>query len=373
MPLKRTKRFLIAICLIVFLLIVGGGLFVKFNTVAAAEITDTYLRPWLGNTNVLYLEQWYFNLSDMLDQITHKGKPAKGPTFLDQNNLSSLDIPNNLHLRAIPPNPNFQALPNEGVWHDKPLKLFPGKEVMAYTFIRPDNDRSFANVTIVAIDTKAINLGSVAGTKEPGSMAGNPGPGKVPADIINSGKLVAAFDGGFQYRDGQYGMIVGDKTYLPLKPNLGTLVGYKNGSLKIINYTGQDLGKDVAFVRQNCPILIDNGILTAENPTSSKIWGRTVTDNMYTWRSGIGLTPEGNLLYAVGNNLTPLTLSYALKIAGAENAMQLDINANWVRFNIFNPTSTGSYTSATLTQDLRDGTKQYLNGYKKDFFYLYQK
>ena len=97
------------------------------------------------------------------------------------------------------------------------------------------------------------------------------------------------------------------------------------------------------------------------------------TINFYTWRSGIGITKEGNLLYAVGNNLTPTTLAAALKSAGAVNAIQLDINPTWVRFNIFTSLGGGEYNSTTLTKELKDGSKQYLNGYEKDFFYLYQK
>jgi uncharacterized membrane protein len=60
-------------------------------------------------------------------------------------------------------------------------------------------------------------------------------------------------------------------------------------------------------------------------------------------------------------------------MAGAANAIQLDINPFWVRFNIFEPKENGGYTSTTLTKDLKNGSKDYLNGYGKDFFYVYKK
>lgn len=246
-------------------------------------------------------------------------------------------------------------------------------ESMAYTFIRPDPARPYAFVTIAQIDGRRITIGSVAGTKEPGGPAGNPGPGIIPKDVVENGRLVAAFDGGFQYRDGQYGMIVGDKTYLPLKNDLGTLVGYSDGSFKILNYTGEPLGNGVAFVRQNCPILIENGDISVVSQKSKALWGRTFSSGIYTWRSGLGVTRQGNLLYAVGNNLTPETLANALKSAGATNAIQLDINPNWVRFNIFDLVSPGQYKTLTLTKALKDESAQYLHGYTKDFFYLYKK
>lgn len=244
---------------------------------------------------------------------------------------------------------------------------------MAYTFVRPDPTRPFTYVTLVQMDMTKMLLMAVAGTKQPGGVIGNPGPGVIPSDIVSSGNLIAAFDGGFQYRDGEYGMVVGDKTYVPLKQGVGTLVGYKNGTLKIVNYQGQDLGKDVSFIRQNCPILVENGQVFALNENNKKLWGRTFNADIFTWRSGIGITKNGNLIYAVGNNLGPESLAEALKMAGAENAIQLDINPFWVRFNIFDTNGDGTYKISTLTKDLKDGSKAYLEGYSKDFFYLYKK
>jgi len=49
-------------------------------------------------------------------------------------------------------------------------------------------------------------------------------------DTQNSGKLIAAFNGGFQEKDGHYGMIVEIKTYLPLQKDLATLVAYNNAN-----------------------------------------------------------------------------------------------------------------------------------------------
>ena len=207
-------------------------------------------------------------------------------------------------------------LKDEGFWFDKKLNIFPNQEILAYTYVRPDVSRPYANVTLIQADMRYLNVMAVAGQKQPGGPIGNPGPGIIPSDIVQGGRLVAAFDGGFQYRDGKYGMIVGDKTYLPLKPNLGTFVGYTDGTFNIINYTGQDLGKKVAFVRQNSPILIQNSNLSVADPANKTLWGRTLTSDIYTWRSGVGITNNGNLIYAVGNNLTPTTLAIALKMGG---------------------------------------------------------
>lgn len=351
--------------------IVSGFIFIKLDTSAAAELTDKYLRPIFGDRQIIFAEKIFFNFSDKATKVVYNFKKPLAPQFLGSSADPGLST--SLNLKPIPPNPAFTALPDEGIWHNIALKIFPNKEVMAYTFVRPDSTRSFAIVSIVKIDTSSLTLGSVAGIYEPGGKVGKHGPGRVPTNIIQSGGLVAAFDGGFQYRDGAYGMIVGKAIYLPLKNGLGTVVGYNDGSIKIFDYNGQDLGSNASFVRQNGPMLIENGNITVTNPDSQQVWGRVVGAGTYTWRSGIGMTQDGELLFAAGNNLSPQTLAQALSVAGAVNAIQLDINPHWVRFNIFNSIGSGQYNSAPLNKDMADGSKEYLNGYQKDFFYLYKK
>ena len=362
------KTALIIITSILGLIIVLA-LFIKLDTQAAAEFTDNYLRPIFGNKNVVTLEKVFYNTSDKIDQLTSQG--GKSPSYTETDQIAPTG--GDMDVNPIPVNAKLIPLKNEGVWLWKKLNIFPSQEVLAYTFVRPDTTRPYANVTLIQADIGPLMLGDVAGTKQPGTPIGNPGPGMVPSNIVQNGLLVAAFNGGFQYRDGGYGMIVGNKTYLPLKNNLGTLVGYTNGSIKIVNYLGQDLGTNIAFIRQNCPILIENGILEVSNPQNHALWGRTDTTDIYTWRSGIGITAKGNLLYAVGNNINPTTLATALKMGGAINAIQLDINPFWVRFSVFNYLGNGNYSSTALMNGVYNGAKQFLGGYQKDFFFLYKK
>jgi hypothetical protein len=251
------------------LLAVAGIIFIKVNTSAAADFTDNVLRPLLGNDRTVALERIFFNASDSVQQLEYKNKTPDAPQFVQADGSSSSvpvsdtkTVDSDAFTSSLVPlqlPTAYKPLKNEGIWFDRPIGLFPGKHVAAYSFTRPDTDRSFAIVTLLKVDMTHIQISAVAGTKEPAAIIGNPGPGVVPQSVIDSNKLVAAFDGGFQYRDGKYGMIVGDKTYLPLQNNLGTIVGYKDGTYKILNYTGQDLGSNTTFVRQNCPILVDGG------------------------------------------------------------------------------------------------------------------
>lgn len=368
------KRFFLWIFCLGFIFVVAMVLFIKLNTEAAANFTDDVLRPIFGSNNVVAIEKVFFNGSDKINQFTSQFKKQESP-FIDSGSVITPETKSSTStLNFVPVLSHAKSsLPKEGEWENVPISVFPDQIVMADTFIRPDLSRPYAFVTLVQIDMTKFNLNSVAGTIEPAGKVGKPGPGIVPKDVQASGNLVAAFNGGFQYKDGQYGMIVGDKTYLPLKNDLATLVGHKDGKLEIVKYEGQDLGIDLSFVRQNCPMLVENGVVLANDTANRKLWGRTTTWEIQTWRSGIGITAQGNLIFAIGNSLSSSTLAEALKMAGAVNAMQLDINPNWVRFNIFNDFTNGQYFSKPIMQGIKDGSYEYLHGDRKDFFYLTKK
>ena len=351
-------------------------LFIKLDTAAAANLTDQFLRPMIGDNQVISLEGVYFSLSDIINQIEYKFiKPGNSFIVSDSAAISATSTAAQSSTLDLSPLSiaSDSASAGEGVWRNIPLSLFPGRIVLADTFVNPDPARPYALVTLVQMDMSQLRLWSVAGKQEPGGKVGKPGSGIVPQSVQTAGTLVAAFDGGFQYRDGQYGMVVGSTTYLPLKNGLATLVGYKDGSLAIIKYDGQYLGNNVSFVRQNCPMLIENGVVETQSNTNRQLWGRTITSSVYTWRSGIGITAKGNLIFAVGNSLLPSTLAAALASAGAVNAMQLDINPYWVRFNVFNNYHNGVYSHFTIMNGVFDGAYHYLHGYQKDFFYLVKK
>ena len=357
----------------VFVIIAIPASLIITNPQMAADVTDNYIRPIIGDAAVIYIEKIFYNTSDSVTRLTFHGTlPLSGQNQADISTTN--DQNSNLNLSPISPNSQMQNVAGEGIWKKVILDSFPNQEIAATTFIRPDKDRPYAVVTVMQLDMQKISLGIVAGLKEPGGSFGHPGAGKIPQQIIQDHRLIGAFNGGFLYNDGQYGMIAGGIPYAPLKQDTATLVGYTDGTLKIVNYTGQDFGSNVAFVRQNCPILINNGNLSVLDPKNKAAWGRTLTSETYTWRSGIGITKTGNLIYAGGNNLTPTTLAYALQSAGAMNAMQLDINPAWVSFTLFsqNP-QTGALTALPFMKDARDRSKQYIHGHNKDFFYLYKK
>jgi hypothetical protein len=253
------------------------------------------------------------------------------------------------------------------------LPQFKGAPLMARTIVRPDAARSYAIVALIQMNMHLMHLHSVAGTYYPGAELGHPGPGVIPAVDINGNKLVAGFNGGFQYKDGHYGMVVGTNTYVPLLVGSGSLTIYQDGSLAIDRYTLSVVPskKPIASIRQNGPLIVDKGGVTADAVSGGyQVWGRTTTNSIYTWRSGVGITKNGNLIYAVGPSLTAETLAKALQAGGAVEAIQLDINSFWVRFATFTPTGPGAYSYESILNTLQNGGSSYLHGYNKDFFYV---
>ena len=97
---------------------------------------------------------------------------------------------------------------------------------------------------------------------------------------------------------------------------------------------------DVRSVRQNLDLVVDDGRpvpgLDANDTTR---WGFTLGDQVYVWRSGVGVTADGALVYVAGPDLNITDLADVLVRAGAVRAMELDINTDWVNFSTYAPSS----------------------------------
>jgi hypothetical protein len=199
------------------------------------------------------------------------------------------------------------------------------------------------------------------------------GPGVIPAADAKSSALLAAFNGGFKFADGQYGLMTNGVVYVPAQPKAATVAITKEGKL-ILGGWGVDpllnnQNTDIVAWRQNGALLIDKGEI---NPLTQDgaAWGGTVLNSAYTWRSAIGMTADGTLIYAAGNALTALTLGEALKAAGAVMAMQTDINPFWVRAFLYSRDHNAQLGIVKLNPQMQGNGYEYLYGTQRDFFYL---
>ena len=81
-----------------------------------------------------------------------------------------------------------------------------------------------------------------------------------------------------------------------------SVVYYKSGKIKIGEW-GRDftMNSSIAGVRQNLKLLVDHGKVAAD--ASSDVmsnWGATLGGGYYVWRSGIGITKDGRVVYVYG-------------------------------------------------------------------------
>lgn len=168
-------------------------------------------------------------------------------------------------------------------------------------------------------------------------------------------------------------MAVGGTLYVPPLAGAATIAVTKKGQI-ILGTWGVDprlnsTNPDLVMWRQNASLLIDKGVINPLTQDGSA-WGGTILNSAYTWRSGIGITAQGTLLYAAGNSLTAPTLAVALKASGAIMAMQTDINPYWVRAFLYNRNSQGTLSITKLNPDMYGNGTEYLYGTARDFFYV---
>jgi hypothetical protein len=85
-----------------------------------------------------------------------------------------------------------------------------------------------------------------------------------------------------------------------------------------------------------------------------------------TARSGLGVDANGNLVSAQAR-VSPQGLADALVAAGAVRGMQLDINPDWINFQLYEQNADGSVRSQRVMGTGGPGGA-YLSPYARDFF-----
>jgi hypothetical protein len=118
------------------------------------------------------------------------------------------------------------------------------------------------------------------------------------------------------------------------------------------------MAPNVVSVRQNLDLVVDNGKpVPGLNANDTTQWGETLGNKVYVWRSGLGVTSDGALVYVGGPDLNITDLANLLARAGAVRAMELDINTDWVNFSVYSPsTPAGLASPANGTEMLSNMT-----------------
>ena len=229
---------------------------------------------------------------------------------------------------ALPPRikPVFHhALPGEGVWKPTGPPVRGGPPVLVTTF-RPETDYPRNLAYLAWYDHTRTDLAYYPGRYEPPSAAVR-GPAMVPESQRR--RLLATFNAGFIYSDVNNGSTDNGRVNEPLAQGNATLIGYRDGRVAIkIWHGGPNAGPDVAWSRQSLPPIIWHRRLNP-NLNDSSQWGFTVGNAVRVWRTGVGIDRRGNLIFVAANDMTVTSLAQVLQRAGAVQAMQFDINADW--------------------------------------------
>jgi hypothetical protein len=238
------------------------------------------------------------------------------------------DIPKPLKTFATPP------LAGEGVW--RLVETVHGEPAVYVTFLRVDSVHTSYVAGIASFDQRLVKFQLRPGSQDPGSGFGGGEPWIAPGQRTG---LLATFNGGFRLNASGGGFYLNGSLNGSLVQGAASVVYYRNGTIAVGQW-GRDvrMSSDVVGVRQNLKLIVDHGSVPATvNQDVETSWGATLGGSYDVWRSGIGVTADGRVIYVYGPALSVHQLASLLQRAGAVEALQLDINPYWTTFEYYQP------------------------------------
>lgn len=228
-----------------------------------------------------------------------------------------------------------QVEAHEGIWSAVELPFLrtslarpAGSKPPPYfyrAFTRPDPKRPYAKVWFVAMDMRQLELNMQAGFEDPVPLTGPAGDGRLPDDKETVERVVATFNGAFKTEHGKYGMMVQKRVLLPPIPGGASVVVDAERNVSLGSWPkGGTIPDELISFRQNLDPLVEEGVA---NPTGRQLWGWQLEGkSVLTERTALCVTPSGHLYYAWGEEIDGPTLGIALKQAGCNYGMHLDMN-----------------------------------------------
>ncbi|HEY3877462.1 MAG TPA: phosphodiester glycosidase family protein [Trebonia sp.] len=256
----------------------------------------------------------------------------------------------------------------EGQW--RVAEKVNGEPAILTTFLRDATYTSQVN-GIASIDQRLVKFSLRPGSEDPG-----PANWGVP-DYIPAGQrkgLLATFNGGFKLDSAGGGFYLNGIYHGTLVKGAASIVYEKNGTIKIGEW-GRDfsMNSSVEGVRQNLKLLVDRGkVASNANLSVQSSWGATLGGGEYVWRSGIGITKDGRVVYVYGPALSAQDLGELLQRAGAVEGMQMDINPAWMKFDYYQAKSNPSDpVPVTLLPTQQPSAYSYYTPSTRDFTAVY--
>lgn len=348
--------------LVVGFSVVSGVSYVRALTAPGyatfADKTSAWLRDNGAGGLVDRVESWWYT------RHTPSRTPADPRQFTGGLHAGSLTAGGTGLQHQLPTLPTPVGSDRSPGWHPA-AENSQGSPVVYTSQFEPDPvfPGVVAGVAIIDAATTAAHL--VLGLSEPGHTAT---AGEVPAADISH--LAATFNSGFRFRDITGGVIDSGHTVRPMRIGQATAAIDIHGRLSVGQW-GRDLGPGTSLVaaRQNLALIVDRGRVQPVTGHSDNRWGGTHLQYQYTWRSGLGIDRNGNLIYIAGNHLDLQALATGLLDAGAVRAMELDMHSGMTVFSSWQHAG-GDDTAKLLMPGMNGPAARYLTPDRRDFFYL---
>ena len=307
--------------------------------------------------------------------VAHGGSPAttsirpRPATTTSPPPSTSTTAP---HLVGLPApaalTPNSTPAPSgEGQWQAVG-RAVDGQAALYVTTLRPESSSTPAGVAWM--DTRLLRATLYSGSISPGH---GPWMYTAPVQPVAALSLVCAFNGGFKLAEAHGGYFAEGRTFAPLVAGGASLVITSDGTASVGDW-GRDMSMtaDVVSVRQNLTLLVDGGqAVPGLSPSDTSTWGSTLGGVPRVWRSGLGVTTTGALVYVSGPALDVVQLADLLVRAGAFRAMELDINPAWDTFTFYTSTPGVPASPANgtdLVSSMSGGTTRFFDpSWARDF------
>jgi Phosphodiester glycosidase len=263
-----------------------------------------------------------------------------------------------------------RPVPGEGQW--RVLEEVNGVPAVFGTFLRDATYTSYVN-GIVSMDQRLVSFQLHPGSEDPGGSDWGPhaAPWIPPGQRAG---LLATFNGGFKLDAAQGGFYLHGHTAGTLVRGAASVVYYQNGTIAIGAWDqGVSMTPSVTGVRQNLRLIVTGGHVPASVDRDVETsWGATLGGGYYVWRSGIGITRDGRVIFAYGPALDVRDLADLLQRAGAVRGMQLDINPYWMAYEYYQAgRHPADPTPVNLLPTQQQTAYRYYAPYSRDFTAVY--
>ena len=376
-PVRRRVRRIVLVSLLLFLIWLSWSV----GTVLMAPGDDSVaarLAEWARNHHLSAVVLGLEKLQYRLDPPATGGAPPPGLLHPLPKASQASQHPKHTHgatadpnaITMRPPLPTIAkpALPGEGQW--RTLVTVHGQPAVQAAFLRPDSIHTSYLSGIVWMSSRLLRFQLHPGYDEPG------GTWPVP-DWIPPGQrrgLAATWNGAFKLGDAHGGFYLDAKTAGTLVNGAASEVFYRDGHMTVGSWGHEvRMAPNVVGVRQNLGLLIDHGSVVSNINSNPELnWGLTLGGAYYIFRSGVGVTKNGDLVYVSGDALSAQTLAGLLQRAGCVRAMELDINPAWVSFMSYHAGLTpGQPTPKSLLPDYQRPANRYYTHTSRDFVAAY--